>query len=167
MTKAICPGSFDPATVGHTDVVRRAAKLFDEITVLVCINSAKKGLYDIDERIVILKDALKDCPNVKIATHEGLLVDYVSKNGIDAIVKGIRNTKDYTYENEMAEANRILVSQLCDKPCETLFILSKPENAHVSSTIVRELLMYGAPIDGYVDNKELVLDMYEAKKSSK
>ncbi len=165
MKKAICPGSFDPPTVGHTDIVRRAAELFDEITVLVCINSAKKGLFEVDERIKLLKDALKDTPNVKVAIHDGLLVDYVAKNGVDAIVKGIRNTKDYTYENEMAETNRILVSQLCKKPCETLFILSKPENAHVSSTIVRELLAYDAPVDGYVDNKELLLEMYETKKS--
>lgn len=163
--KALCPGSFDPPTVGHTDVIRRAAGLFDSVTALVCVNSAKRGLFTPDERAELLKDALKDIPNVNIEFYNGLLVDYVAENGFDAIVKGIRNTKDYTYENEIAEVNRSLVGKLCRKPCETVFLLSKPETAHVSSTIVRELLSFSAPVDEYVDNPGLLYKMY-AKRNS-
>ncbi len=160
---AVCPGSYDPPTVGHTDVIRRASAVFDEVRVLVCVNSAKKGLFTPEERAVLIEDALRDCQNVTVEVYEGLLMRYIADNGIDAIVKGIRNTKDFTYENEMAEANRLLIEDMCGKHCETLFLLSKPENGHVSSTIVRELLSYNAPIERYVDNAKLLSEMYRRK----
>lgn len=164
ITNAVCPGSFDPPTVGHTDVIKRASAIFDNVTVLVCVNKAKKGCFTPEERAVLLRDALGDIPNVKIECHDGLFAQYVANNNCDVVVKGIRNTKDYTYENEIAEANRALIMHLSEKPCETVFLLSKPENAHVSSTMVRELLSFDAPIDEYVDNPTLLIEMYKAKQ---
>ena len=162
---AVCPGSYDPPTVGHTDVIRRAAAIFAEVKVLICVNSAKKGLFAPDERAALVKDALSDCDNVTVEVYEGLLMRYIAENDVNAIVKGIRNTKDFTYENEMAEANRLLIEDMCGKKCDTVFMLSKPENGHVSSTIVRVLLSYNAPIERYVDNAELLLRMYKSKMS--
>src|SRR6476646_7262829 len=120
MTHAVCPGSFDPPTLGHLDVIGRAAGLFDQLTVAVLVNPDKKGLFDIDERLQLLGETTARWPNVTAVSFHGLLVDYCAANGIAAIVKGIRAVSDFDYELQMAQMNHGLTG------VETLFLPTSP-----------------------------------------
>ncbi len=135
MRKAVCPGSFDPVTMGHLDVFARAANQFDEVTVAVLINSTKAGLFTIDERIELIRECVSSYKNIKVESFQGLLVDYCKANEIGAIVKGLRAVSDFDYELQMAQMN----SQL---GIDTLFVATKPEYSFLSSSIIKEIAKY-------------------------
>jgi pantetheine-phosphate adenylyltransferase len=143
MRRAVCPGSFDPVTLGHLDVFARAANQFDEVTVGVLINSTKAGLFSIDERIELLQKCVAPYPNIKVESFKGLLVDYCKKNSISAIVKGLRAVSDFDYELQMAQMN----SQL---GVDTLFVATKPEYSFLSSSIIKEIAKYGGDVSALV-----------------
>lgn len=143
MRKAVCPGSFDPVTLGHIDVFARAANQFDEVTVAVLINSTKAGLFTIEERIDLIKQSIKAYPNIKVESFQGLLVDYCKKNEIGAIVKGLRAVSDFDYELQMAQMN----SQL---GIDTLFVATKPEFSFLSSSIIKEIAKYAGDVSSLV-----------------
>lgn len=149
MHRAVCPGSFDPMTNGHLGVMRRASTLFDELVVAIGVNPRKSGLFSVDERQAIMAEELADLPNVRVATFEGLLVDFCRENGIQAIVKGIRAVSDFDYELAMAQMN------LCLTGVETLFIPSNPEYSYVSSSLVKEVATYGGDVSGLVPERVL------------
>ena len=142
MTKAVCPGSFDPMTLGHLDIFHRAAALFDEVTILVTGNPNKQsGLFSVHERVDLIKAAI-DLPNIKVDYWAGLLVDYTTANDIDSIVKGLRSSLDYEYELPMAQMNHRLSG------AETYFLLTSPEYGYVSSTLCKEVAKYGGDVNG-------------------
>ena len=151
MKKAICPGSFDPVTLGHLDIIERAAELFDEVIVLVMSNKSKnKSLFTIEERIELLKRSIHS-KNVIIDTYDGLLVNYAEQNDAVAIVKGLRAMSDFEYEFQMAQANR----KLCYK-AETICLTSKSEYTYLSSSMVKQIAMFGGDISDFVP--ECILD---------
>jgi pantetheine-phosphate adenylyltransferase len=143
MRKAVCPGSFDPVTLGHIDVFARAANQFDEVTVAVLINSTKAGLFTIEERIDLIKQSVSAYPNIKVDSFQGLLVDYCKKNEIGAIVKGLRAVSDFDYELQMAQ----MKSQL---GIDTLFVATKPEFSFLSSSIIKEIAKYAGDVSALV-----------------
>ncbi len=145
MTTAIYPGSFDPVTVGHLDIIKRAAKLFDNVIVAVLVNMEKKPWFTIDERMSLLKKATENIPNVEIAGFDGLLVDFASQRRASAIVKGLRAVSDFEYEFQMALTNRKL-----DDSLETVFLTSSAENMFLSSSIVKQVGLLGGDISTFV-----------------
>ena len=136
--KAVFTGSFDPITNGHIDIIKRAAAIFDELHVLVCVNSEKKGMFTEAQRTEMVKLACKEIPNVTVAVCEGLLAEYTEKNAIPVIVRGVRDGNDFSYEASLATINR----GLRNNP-ETVFIPSRSEFSHVSSTYARDMIKYG------------------------
>lgn len=145
--KALISGSFDPVTVGHYDLVVRAAKIFDEVYVTEFVNSSKKGFFDSEERLCMLKAAFTGIPNVRVDSFGGLLVDYAREHGIGTVVKGARTAADFDYEQSMALINRSLEAEL-----DTVIIPTKAEYMHISSTMVRELIRYGCDYSVAVPN---------------
>ncbi|MBQ9461430.1 MAG: pantetheine-phosphate adenylyltransferase [Clostridia bacterium] len=145
MTTAIYPGSFDPVTVGHLDIMKRASKLFDRVIVAVLVNMEKKPWFTIDERTELLRKATQDMPNVEIASFDGLLVDFAAQKKASAIVKGLRAVSDFEYEFQMALTNRKL-----DDSIETVFLTSSAENMFLSSSIVKQVGLLGGDIDTFV-----------------
>ena len=144
MRKAVCPGSFDPVTNGHLDIIVRAASLFDEVTVAVLINKTKSSMFTVDERIEMLREVVAPYPNVKVDSFHGLLVDYCETNGIAAIVKGLRAVSDFDYELQMAQMNHRL------KGVETLFVSTNPLYSYLSSSLLKEIATYGGDVSGLV-----------------
>jgi pantetheine-phosphate adenylyltransferase len=144
MRRAVCPGSFDPITNGHLDVIERASGLFDEVTIAVLVNSSKTGLFTIEERIAMAKEAAAHLPNVKVDTWSGLLVDYCKAHEIKAIVKGLRAVSDFDYELQMAQMNLQL------KGVDTLLMATKPTYSFLSSSLVREIARYGGDVSALV-----------------
>ncbi|WP_433516120.1 pantetheine-phosphate adenylyltransferase [Nonomuraea sp. CA-143628] len=144
MRRVVCPGSFDPITNGHLDIIGRAARLYDEVTVAVLINLEKSGLFTVDERIEILHTVTKEYANVKVQKFHGLLVDFCKQNDIPAIVKGIRVVSDFDYELQMAQLNYRLSG------VETLFMPTNPEYSFLSSSRVKEIARYGGDVSGLV-----------------
>ena len=145
MRVAICPGSFDPVTLGHLDIIRRASKLFDKVVVAVLLNMDKNTWFTIGERIDLLKKATADMPNVEIAGFEGLLVDFAKQKRACAIVKGLRAVSDFEYEFQMALTNMKL-----DDKVETMFLTTNPENMFLSSSIVKQVGLLGGDIKPFV-----------------
>ena len=145
MTTAIYPGSFDPVTVGHLDIIKRAAKLFDNVIVAVLVNMEKKPWFTIEERTGLLKKATQGIDNVEIAGFDGLLVDFAAQKGASAIVKGLRAVSDFEYEFQMALTNRKL-----DDTLETVFLTSSAENMFLSSSIVKQVGLLGGEIAPFV-----------------
>ena len=145
MRTAICPGSLDPVTMGHLDIIRRASKLFDKVIVAVLLNMDKKTWFTIGERIDLLKKATADMPNVEIAGFEGLLVDFAKQKRACAIVKGLRAVSDFEYEFQMALTNMKL-----DDKVETMFLTTNPENMFLSSSIVKQVGLLGGDIKPFV-----------------
>jgi Phosphopantetheine adenylyltransferase (EC 2.7.7.3) len=143
----VYPGSFDPLTNGHLDVIQRASRLFAKVTVAILENPNKRGqyLFTVKERLAIVREATAHLPNVDAATFSGLLVDFVKRVGAQAIVKGLRAVSDYEYELQMAHLNRQLLPGL-----ETLFILSATRYSFVSSTMVKEIARYGGDVSKLV-----------------
>lgn len=144
MRRVVCPGSFDPITNGHLDIIGRAARLYDEVTVAVLINVEKSSLFTVDERIEILQTVTKEYQNVMVRKFHGLLVDFCRDNNIPAIVKGIRVVSDFDYELQMAQLNYRLSG------VETLFMPTNPEYSFLSSSRVKEIARYGGDVSGLV-----------------
>ena len=144
MRRAACPGSFDPVTNGHIDIVARASVLFDEVTVAVGVNQSKQRLFSVEERIDMLSEACRRFDNVKIDTFEGLLVDFCKQRDIHAIVKGLRAVSDFDYELQMAQMN----SSLAD--VETVFIPTTPEYSFLASSLVKEVAAFGGDVSSLV-----------------
>ncbi|WP_291632341.1 pantetheine-phosphate adenylyltransferase [Clostridium sp.] len=153
MEKAICPGSFDPITNGHLDIIERASRVFDELIVGVLVNPEKKCLFSVDERVEQLKNVLKDLPNVQVKKFSGLLVHLMNKEGAGIIVKGLRSVSDFEYEFQMASMNNIL-----DPSKETVFMMAKTEYCYVSSSSVKQVAMLGGSIKGLVPD-EIIPDV--------
>jgi pantetheine-phosphate adenylyltransferase len=144
LRRAVCPGSFDPVTNGHLDIIARAARLYDTVHVAVMINQAKKGLFSIDERIALIEAVTRDLPNVKVESFHGLLVDFCKQRDIPAIVKGLRAVSDFDYELQMAQMNVGLTG------VETLFVPTNPAYSFLSSSLVKEVAQWGGDISHLV-----------------
>ncbi|ROS31145.1 pantetheine-phosphate adenylyltransferase [Cellulomonas sp. PhB150] len=144
MTIAVCPGSFDPLTLGHVDVVRRARTLFDEVIVGVARNSSKTALLDVATRVALARAALADDEGVRVEVVDGLLADFVRDSGADALVKGLRGGADFDAELPMALMNRHLTG------VETVFVVADPGLAHIASSLVKDVARFGGPIDDLV-----------------
>lgn len=144
-TLAICPGSFDPMTLGHLDVIRRAAAIFDKVIVVVMINSAKKPAFTVDERVEFLKRSTADMPKVSVETYSGLLADYATIKKATAIVKGLRVMSDFEYEFQMALTNMQLAPNT-----QTIFLPTSAECMFLSSSMVREVARHGRDITPFV-----------------
>lgn len=145
MKKAVYPGSFDPATNGHLDIITRASALFDEVIVGVLNNSSKSPLFSVEERVNILKEITKDLPNVQIQAFSGLSVDFARKCGAHAIIRGLRAITDFEYELQMAQTNRVLAPDI-----DTTFLTTNLEYAYLSSTTVKEVALFGGDISKFV-----------------
>lgn len=143
MTTAVCPGSFDPVTNGHLDVFRRAAAQYDEVVVSVLVNSTKAGMFSVEERIDLIREAVQTLSNVRVDSFAGLLVDYCRANGVTAIVKGLRAVSDFDYELQMAQMNKLL-------GVETMFVATTPEYSFLSSSIIKEIAKYGGDVSSLV-----------------
>lgn len=152
MKIALCPGSFDPVTLGHIDIIERTAELFDKVIVLVMSNSAKHSLFSIDERVELLKRCIKNS-NVEVDTYNGLLVDYAKKVDSVAIVKGLRAVSDFDYEFQQALTNKSLLPQI-----ETVFLAAKGANMFLSSSMVKEVCSLNGDISRFVP-KEILNDV--------
>ena len=144
MRRAVCPGSFDPVTNGHVDVIERAAGLYDELVVAVLVNPGKAGLFTVEERMELLREACAHLPNVVVDSFHGLLVDYCQEHGIPVIVKGLRAVGDFEYELQMAQMNRELAA------VETLFVPTAPQVGHLSSSLVKQIATFGGDVSRLV-----------------
>lgn len=160
MKIAICPGSFDPVTLGHLDIIERAADIFDEVIVLVANNKSKKTLFTAEERMELVKRCIKST-NVTVDSHSGLLVDYAREKGAVAIVKGLRAMSDFDYEFQQALTNKSLYPE-----CETVFLTARGENMFLSSSMVKEVCALGGDIDSFVP-EEITNDIYKRCKGEK
>lgn len=148
--RCVCPGSFDPVTLGHVDVIRRAAHLFDEVVVAVLTNPAKKAAFTLDQRLEMLAESLDGEDRVRVeAVPGGLLVDFCRQVGAVAVVKGLRSGTDFAYELPMALMNRHLTG------LETIFLPGKPEFEHVSSSLIKEVASHGGDVSGLVPDSVL------------
>jgi pantetheine-phosphate adenylyltransferase len=141
---ALCPGTFDPVTNGHLDIIGRAAQLFDRVAVGVLENPSKAPLFDLDERVALLEEAIRDVGNVRVGSFRGLLVDHARAEGAAAIVKGLRAVSDYEYEIQMAQMNQRIGS------VETLFMPTNPRWSFLSSSLVKEVARLGGDVEGLV-----------------
>ncbi len=153
---AIYPGSFDPVTNGHLDLVARGAKLFDQLIVAVLRNSSKNPLFSVAERVEMLREGMQAFPNVEIATFEGLLVDFARERGAHAVLRGIRAISDYEYELQMAHMNRRL-----NPDVETIFLMPDAKYSYVSSRLVKEVFRLGGSVEGLVP--QLVIDRLRSR----
>jgi len=145
MAKALCPGSFDPVTNGHVDVIERAARYFEGVVVAVIRNPSKNPLFTLEERTAMLSDALSGVDNIEISSFDGLLVDHAHTLGISLVIKGLRAVSDFEYELQMAQMNSRLAPDL-----DTMFVTATPEWAFLSSSLVKEVARYGGRVEGLV-----------------
>ena len=158
MTKAMIPGSFDPITKGHVDIIERTSHLFDEVVVVIMENAVKKSLFTKEERVQMIQDEVSHLENVSVLVGSGLTVKMAKQLGANAMVRGIRATSDYEYEVSIATANMML-----EKDVETMFLLSKPEYSFVSSSTVKEIAYYHGDLDKFVSKniEEKLREKYE------
>ena len=157
MTTAVCPGSFDPITNGHLDIVTRASRHFVEVVVLVTGNPTKtSGLFSIDERVELIREVIEHLPNVRVDSWGGLLVDYTSAHHITALVKGLRSSLDYEYELPMAQMNRRLTG------VDTYFLLTDEKYGYISSSLTKEVAKFGGDVTGLVPDtvREAMAEKY-------
>ncbi len=138
MKIAVYPGSFDPVTLGHVDIIKRSSKMFDRVVVGVLVNTQKKPLFSLDERVNMLKDVLSDVDNVSVESFDGLLVDFVKQQGSNVIVRGLRALTDFDVEMQMAQSNRLVAPDV-----DTVFLATSLEYAYLSSSVVKEYARYG------------------------
>ena len=150
MSTAVFPGSFDPVTKGHMDLIYRASKMFDALVLGVLINSSKQPLLTLEERVELLGEVTNKMPNVRVEAFEGLLVDFVDKCDADAIVRGLRSAGDFEYELPLAQANYKLNGR-----AYTIFLATSPQYSYVSSSAVKELMRYNADISDFVPMEAL------------
>ena len=142
---AICPGSFDPITNGHLNIIERGLKIFDKLIVAVAINTTKKPIFTPAERLSMLKEIYKDSGNVEVDSFEGLLVEYARKRGVKTILRGIRNMSDYEYESQLVLANKTL-----DPDIEFIYMMTEGQYAHLSSSIIKEVITFGGSGHGMI-----------------
>lgn len=147
--RCVCPGSFDPVTNGHLDVIERASGLYDRVTVAVLVNRSKTGLFDVGERMEMLREVTGPFGNVTVDSFEGLLVDYCRHQGIPVVVKGLRAVSDFDYELQMSQMNNRLSG------LETLFVATNPEYSFLSSSLVKEVARWGGDVSGLVPDAVL------------
>ena len=160
MAIALCPGSFDPVTLGHIDIIERSARHFDEIIVAAIRNPQKtQSLFSLEERQQMLKEAIAHLSNVRIEFFKGLLVDFAKEHGADAIVKGLRAVSDFDYELQMAQMNQRLSG------IDTFFLSTSPQHSFLSSSLVREVARFGGDVSAMVPKhvNERLVEMYRAK----
>ena len=155
-TLAVYPGSFDPLTNGHVDIITRGARLFDRIVVAILINSEKSPLFTMEERVEIAREVFKDVPNVEVDTFDGLLVDYVDRRGAQVIVRGLRAVSDFEFEFQMALMNQRLNGRI-----ETIFLMPAEKYTYTSSRLIKEVFRLGGKVHG------LVPDMVEERLRQK
>lgn len=147
MTRVVCPGSFDPVTNGHLDIIGRASRLFDEVVVAVLVNDKKTSLFTLEERLDMLGSVTADLPNVTLASFRGLLVEFCTAHDIAAIVKGLRAVSDFDYELQMAQMNNRLTG------VDTLFIPTSPDYSYLASSLVKEVAKGGGDVSGLVPDQ--------------
>ena len=145
MKVALFPGTFDPLTLGHLDLIKRGSSLFDQLAVAVMTNESKHPLFSVDERVQQVKEAVSGLANVSVITAEGLSVDLMNRIGADYLMRGLRNANDFQYERDIAAMNNYL-----DDQCETIFFLAKPEYQHLSSSLLKEVTSAGGDISAYL-----------------
>ena len=155
--KALYAGSFDPVTNGHLNIIERAAKMYDSLTVAIAVNPHKTGFFTIEERVEIAREVTKHIPNVKVDTFSGLLADYVNENGYIAYVRGLRATTDFENELQMAQMN----ARLFTGETETIFLMTDPMYSFISSSLIKEVASFGGSVDGLVP--EYVSDRIKEK----
>ncbi|WP_034785492.1 pantetheine-phosphate adenylyltransferase [Eubacterium xylanophilum] len=143
--KAIFPGSFDPITLGHLDLIERGSTLYDELIVVILENNSKNPMFSIEERITMIEEATSHLDNVRVDTYSGLTVDYCKDNGIHCMLRGLRNDIDFEYEKQLETINHRLSESV-----ETVFLMTRAEHFHISSSAVKELLLYKQDVDEYV-----------------
>lgn len=161
MKRAIYPGSFDPVTNGHVDIILRSSKIVDKLIVGVLNNSAKKTLFSVEERVSMLKELTKDLPNVEVTSFDGLLVDYMREIDASIIVRGLRAVTDFEYELQIAQTNHIENTDI-----ETIFLTTNLQYSYLSSTIVKEFASYGGDISKFVPEQfvDRIYEKYNIKK---
>jgi pantetheine-phosphate adenylyltransferase len=147
--RCVCPGSFDPVTNGHLDVIGRASRLYDEVTVAVLVNTAKQGLFAVEERIEMLQEVTASLGNIVVDSFHGLLVDHCRERNIPVVVKGLRAVSDFDYELQMAQMNHRLTG------LETFFVATNPEYSFLSSSLVKEVARWGGDVGGLVPDAVL------------
>ena len=160
MKIAVYPGSFDPVTNGHLDIIRRAAQIFDKVIVAVSVNSQKKPLFTIEERMKLLKFVTKEIAHVEVSTFNGLLANFVEENNAKVIIKGLRAVSDFEYEFQMALMNKKL-----NPETETLFMMTSQEYSYLSSSIVKEVGQLGGSLEGLVPLE--IVDVIKNKLNNK
>lgn len=153
MNTAVYPGSFDPVTNGHLDIIKRSAKVFDQVIVGVLVNPEKKGLFTIEERVELIKRIVKDIPNVKVESFSGLLINFMKDKSAKVIVKGLRAVSDFEYEFQMSLMNNKL-----DPDIETVFMMTSAKNSFLSSSSVKQVAMFGGCIEDLVPD-EIIPDI--------
>ena len=144
MKRVVCPGSFDPINFGHLDIIKRASALFDEVIIAVLVNTTKKTLFTVDERLEMIAEVTSQYPNVRVDSWSGLLVDYCETHDVKAIVKGLRAVTDFDYELQMSQINLQL------KGIETLFMATAPAHSFLSSSLVKEIATFGGDVSAYL-----------------
>ena len=155
--KALYTGSFDPMTNGHLDIIRRASRMFDELTVGVIVNPSKTCMFTEQERVDMIKEVTKDLDNVKVDTFRGLLADYVNRGGFDLVVRGLRATTDFEYEIQMAQMN----ARLFNEGVESVFLMTSPEYSFISSSMIKEVVSLHGDAEGLVP--DIVLNKMKEK----
>ena len=159
MKRAIYPGSFDPVTFGHLDIIERSAKIFDEVIIGVLNNSATNALFTVEERVAKIEDLVRQYPNVTVDSFDGLLVDYAKKKEAAVIIRGLRAVTDFEYEIQIAQTNKVEYPEL-----ETIFLTTGLHYSYLSSTIVREFASYGGDISRFVPAE--IIPLIQAKYNS-
>ncbi len=159
MSGAVCPGSFDPVTLGHIDIFERAAAQFDELIIAVLVNPSKQGMFDLEERIALIEESTGHLPNLRVESGQGLVVDFVKARGLTAIVKGLRTGTDFEYELQMAQMNMHIAG------VDTFFVATKPQYSFVSSSLAKEVAMLGGDVSALLP--EPVNTRLQAKLSAR
>ncbi|GAA1761660.1 MULTISPECIES: pantetheine-phosphate adenylyltransferase [Streptomonospora] len=162
MRRVVCPGSFDPVTNGHIDIIGRAARQYDEVVAAVLTNVNKRGLFSVEEKVAMLRECTADLENVRISQFNGLLVDFCRDNGIGAIIRSLRSVSDFDYELQIAQMNYRLAG------VETLFMTANPQYSFLSSSLVREIAQYGGDVSSLVTPNvdQRLRDKYKDRESS-